>query len=60
MFNTSCPGLFGTPAEFRRHYEAPILAGRDAGATDAQVERVRGGGGRGWGWAARLCTCAQV
>jgi hypothetical protein len=25
MFNTACPGLLGSPAEFRKHYENPIL-----------------------------------
>lgn len=25
-------GVLGSPAEFRRHYEAPILAGREPGA----------------------------
>uniref|UniRef100_A0A1I8IDR7 DNA repair and recombination protein RAD54-like n=1 Tax=Macrostomum lignano TaxID=282301 RepID=A0A1I8IDR7_9PLAT len=32
-------GILGTAAEFRRHYEAPILRGRDAGATDAEKAR---------------------
>jgi hypothetical protein len=26
MFNTACPGLFGTPAEFRKDYEASLQA----------------------------------
>ena len=42
MFNTACPGLFGTPAEFRRNFEHPIVASRDADATDKQLEKVRG------------------
>lgn len=25
------PGVLGTPAQFRRHFEAPILAGREPG-----------------------------
>nr|XP_027196648.1 DNA repair and recombination protein RAD54-like [Dermatophagoides pteronyssinus] len=29
-----CPGLFGTSVDFRRHYENPILKGRDADATE--------------------------
>ena len=28
------PGLLGTVSEFRRRFETPILAGRDATATD--------------------------
>ncbi|GAB4822557.1 hypothetical protein N2152v2_009603 [Parachlorella kessleri] len=39
MFNTACPGLLGTPSEFRKQFELPILAGRDAGASDKQIER---------------------
>ncbi|KAH7639033.1 dna repair and recombination protein rad54-like protein [Dermatophagoides farinae] len=35
-----CPGLLGTSAEFRRHYENPILKGRDADATEN--DRLRG------------------
>lgn len=44
QFNTACPGLFGSPAEFRKNFEHPILAGRDANATDTQLERVWGAG----------------
>ena len=40
QFNTACPGLFGTPVEFRKNFEHPILAGRDANATDKQLEKV--------------------
>lgn len=29
-----CPGLLGNAAEFRKHFENPILKGRDADATD--------------------------
>ena len=46
QFNTACPGLFGSPAEFRKNYEHPVLAGRDAGATDAQLEKAGGGAGK--------------
>jgi DNA repair and recombination RAD54-like protein len=31
------PGVLGTPAEFRRQFEAPILASREPGASDAEV-----------------------
>ncbi|KXZ56498.1 hypothetical protein GPECTOR_1g446 [Gonium pectorale] len=31
------PGVLGAPAQFRRHYEAPILAGREPDATPEQV-----------------------
>lgn len=48
------PGVLGSPAQFRRHFEAPILAGREPG------------GPRGWGWVcvgggggARVCVCAR-
>lgn len=50
QFNTACPGLFGTPNEFRKNYENPILAGRDADATELQLQKV----GAGWAtWAGR-------
>lgn len=42
QFNTACPSLFGTPTEFRKNFEHPILAGRDANATDKQLEKVGG------------------
>eukprot|EP00195_Chlamydomonas_chlamydogama_P012357 CAMPEP_0202906302 /NCGR_PEP_ID=MMETSP1392-20130828/38231_1 /ASSEMBLY_ACC=CAM_ASM_000868 /TAXON_ID=225041 /ORGANISM="Chlamydomonas chlamydogama, Strain SAG 11-48b" /LENGTH=1035 /DNA_ID=CAMNT_0049594745 /DNA_START=120 /DNA_END=3227 /DNA_ORIENTATION=+ len=32
------PGVLGTTAEFRRTYESPILAGREPGASDEEVE----------------------
>ena len=28
------PGVLGTPSEFRRHFESPILAGREPGAPE--------------------------
>ena len=40
QFNTACPGLLGSPTEFRKNYEHPVLAGRDANASDKQLERV--------------------
>ena len=33
------PGLFGTPAEFGKKFERPILAGREPGASDAEVAK---------------------
>lgn len=47
MFNTACPNLLGTPNEFRKQFELPILAGRDAGASDKQIERASGNLRRG-------------
>jgi SNF2 family DNA or RNA helicase len=38
VFTLACPGLLGSLAEFRKTYEIPIQNGRDAGATDKQVE----------------------
>jgi hypothetical protein len=53
MFNTACPGLFGTPGEFRKNFEHPIVAGRDADASEHQLQRVRGrlGGEHAWRYA---------
>lgn len=34
------PGVIGTPAEFRRNYERPILQSREPDATPAQVSRA--------------------
>ena len=31
------PGVLGTPSQFRKHYELPILAGREPGASEEQV-----------------------
>ena len=36
MVNFCNPGLLGTPSQFRRYYEAPILAGREPDATELQ------------------------
>lgn len=32
------PGVLGTAGEFRKKYEGPILAGREPGASDAEVQ----------------------
>lgn len=34
-----CPQLLGSSSEFRKHFENPILKGRDAAATDADHKR---------------------
>ncbi|GAB4814175.1 hypothetical protein N2152v2_001221 [Parachlorella kessleri] len=31
------PGVLGTPSQFRKHFELPILAGREPGASEEQV-----------------------
>lgn len=43
MVNFCNPGVLGTPAQFRRHYEGPILRGRepDASETDADLAQQR-------------------
>ncbi|KAI8977938.1 P-loop containing nucleoside triphosphate hydrolase protein [Pilobolus umbonatus] len=38
LFNFANPGLLGTPAEFRKNYEVPILRSRDADSTDKEKE----------------------
>jgi DNA repair and recombination RAD54-like protein len=38
LLNFANPGLLGTPNEFRKNYEIPILRGRDADATDKDHE----------------------
>ena len=35
------PGLLGTPPEFAKKYERPILAGREPDATEAELERAQ-------------------
>jgi len=44
MVNFCNPGVLGTPSEFRRHFEAPILQGREPGSTadEAQLGEERG------------------
>ena len=32
------PGVLGTPAEFRKHFEAPILQGREPGSTADEAQ----------------------
>ena len=32
------PGVFGTSAQYRKYYERPILAGREPGATDQELQ----------------------
>lgn len=36
LLNFANPGLLGTPAEFRKNYEIPILKGRDSTCTDSE------------------------
>ncbi|CAG8724732.1 7996_t:CDS:10, partial [Acaulospora morrowiae] len=38
LLNFANPGLLGTPNEFRRNYENPILRGRDANASEKERE----------------------
>ena len=44
MVNFCNPGVLGTPSEFRRRFEAPILQGREPGSTadEAQLGEERG------------------
>ena len=37
MVNFCNPGVLGTPAQFRKHYEAPVLAGREPDASDSEA-----------------------
>ncbi len=39
MVSFTNPGVLGTPSQFRRHFEAPILAGREPDADDAMQAR---------------------
>jgi DNA repair and recombination RAD54-like protein len=39
MVNFTNPGVLGTPAHFRRHFEGPVLAGREPDATEKQIEK---------------------
>lgn len=32
------PGVFGSSAQYRKYYERPILAGREPGATDLELQ----------------------
>ncbi|KAK9916056.1 hypothetical protein WJX75_007902 [Coccomyxa subellipsoidea] len=40
MVNFCNPGVLGTPSQFRRHYEGPIVAGREPDASEEVVEVV--------------------
>ena len=40
MVSFTNPGVLGTPSQFRRHFEAPILAGREPDADDATQVHV--------------------
>lgn len=39
MVNFCNPGVLGTPAAFRKHYEHPILASREPGASEETLKR---------------------
>ena len=41
MVNFCNPGVLGTPAEFRKKYERPILEGREPGVGPEKVQRLR-------------------
>lgn len=41
LLNFSNPGLLGTRNDFRKNYELDILRGRDADASDQQVEKAQ-------------------
>ncbi len=36
IVNFTNPGLLGTPAHFRKHYQSPILAGREPDSSDSE------------------------
>lgn len=38
MVNFCNPGVLGTPSEFRRHFESPILQGREPGSTADEAQ----------------------
>ncbi len=40
MVSFTNPGVLGTTSQFRRHFEAPILAGREPDADDATQVRT--------------------
>lgn len=40
LLNFANPGLLGTKAEFRKNYELPILRGRDADGTEADLKKA--------------------
>ena len=37
MVNFCNPGVLGTPAQFRKHFESPVLAGREPDASDSEA-----------------------
>ncbi|QDZ25380.1 SNF2-like helicase [Chloropicon primus] len=39
MVNFTNPGVLGTPSHFRKHFELPVLAGREPDATEKQIEK---------------------
>lgn len=41
MVNFCNPGVLGTPAEFRRKYERPILEGREPGVGPEKVLKLQ-------------------
>lgn len=43
------PGVLGSPSQFRRHYELPILAGREPGASEEEVG----------GWCVSTCVLGE-
>lgn len=49
LLNFANPGLLGTPNEFRKNYEIPILRGRDADATEKDHEASDQKLGELWG-----------
>lgn len=41
MTDFTNPGVLGSPKEFRRRFETPILVGREPDASDAEIERAQ-------------------